>query len=468
MSDTNADRITAIHQRLNPHPKTPIRADSSLYVTLYNEKNDPVRAMAKRIDRAQLDSVQLLSGCRGSGKTTELHRLRLLLEKDGYIVFVTDIIDFLNPAQPIAIEELLIVLGAALAESASKALDSHPAKENIANRFINYLRNTNIELTELGLDLPGAKLAEWLTGFIPKFKATLRTTDTFRQKINTLLAGRTATIASALQQFAKDITDELTERKGENKGLVFLVDSLERIQNPGALEADVMKSVEHLFSTHNRLLRIENVHLVYTVPPWLRYLAANAAPLELMIPCVKLWDRDPETGERLWHEDGWRIMREVIAKRLHPESLADVFGPPDQEGRHTLLDKIIENCGGHFRDLLRLATDILPIDDTLPTTADDVDAAIANLTRHYPLADNNAEWLKKIADTGEQCRPDDKTDTVARFTRFLDNHSVLYFLNHREWYDVHPVIRPEVERIVRRLEREREQARAAANPVTAQ
>jgi hypothetical protein len=33
---------------------------------------------------------------------------------------------------------------------------------------------------------------------------------------------------------------------------------------------------------------------------------------------------------------------------------------------------------------------------------------------------------------------------VNRLTRFLDSHFVLYFVNGKEWYDIHPLIREEV------------------------
>jgi hypothetical protein len=38
---------------------------------------------------------------------------------------------------------------------------------------------------------------------------------------------------------------------------------------------------------------------------------------------------------------------------------------------------------------------------------------------------------------------------VNRLSRFIDNHSVLYFVNGDEWYDVHPLIRDEIAEVVR-------------------
>jgi hypothetical protein len=36
---------------------------------------------------------------------------------------------------------------------------------------------------------------------------------------------------------------------------------------------------------------------------------------------------------------------------------------------------------------------------------------------------------------------------VTRLARFLDSHSVLYFVNGEEWYDVHPLVRDEARQV---------------------
>ena len=44
---------------------------------------------------------------------------------------------------------------------------------------------------------------------------------------------------------------------------------------------------------------------------------------------------------------------------------------------------------------------------------------------------------------------------VNRLARFLDSHFVLYFVNGKEWYDIHPLIREEVADVMRALAAER-------------
>jgi len=40
--------------------------------------------------------------------------------------------------------------------------------------------------------------------------------------------------------------------------------------------------------------------------------------------------------------------------------------------------------------------------------------------------------------------------------RLLETHFILYFKNDNDWYDIHPLVRDEVERIVRLNPRARE------------
>ena len=70
----------------------PLDPSDPRYEPLYNAEtlqageSDPVELMAWSIESTPGESVQLLSGFRGTGKTTELRRLQRRLEADGYCV----------------------------------------------------------------------------------------------------------------------------------------------------------------------------------------------------------------------------------------------------------------------------------------------------------------------------------------------------------------------------------------------
>ncbi|MFN8031317.1 MAG: hypothetical protein U0Q10_13385 [Dermatophilaceae bacterium] len=76
-----------------------------LYVPIYNDPHlapfDLVPKMRDVIDFKIGQSVQLLSGFRGCGKTSELLRLSEELQADGYAVAYLDINAFLNTCLPL-------------------------------------------------------------------------------------------------------------------------------------------------------------------------------------------------------------------------------------------------------------------------------------------------------------------------------------------------------------------------------
>ena len=72
---------------------TPLEAGDPRYVNLYEGatvlSDDPVELLARAIEFSPGQSVQLLSGFRGTGKTTELRRLESRLIREGYkVVFI--------------------------------------------------------------------------------------------------------------------------------------------------------------------------------------------------------------------------------------------------------------------------------------------------------------------------------------------------------------------------------------------
>lgn len=139
-----------------------------------------------------------------------------------------------------------------------------------------------------------------------------------------------------------------------------------------------------------------------------------------------------------------------MKRRFGPVGYARVFGPAE-DGGPALARKIIDQCGGHFRDLLYMLREVLLRANQLPVTAEVVDAAIAEMRNQFlPIAVQDARWLKRIADLRATALPSTEPEDVQRLTRFLDTHFVLYFKNHESWYDIHPLIRDEVEQIVQK------------------
>ena len=69
--------------------------DAALYEPLHDEEHDPVMRLFDSIDFSEVQSVQLVAGFRGTGKTTEFSRLEKVLWENDFVVIRVDLDDYL-------------------------------------------------------------------------------------------------------------------------------------------------------------------------------------------------------------------------------------------------------------------------------------------------------------------------------------------------------------------------------------
>lgn len=385
--------------------------------------DDPIRRLENSILFAERESLNLFSGFRGSGKTTELFRLRKRLEDSGYVVLYADALDYVNPAAPIGISDVLIVLAGAFSD-ALEQLKIDVTSEGYWTRLRNWLTSTDVAVKELDLKA-GVDL-----------KLELRTTQSFREKLSAALGGRTGELYAEVTAFFEDGFKAIRKNRGDDVQVVFLFDSLEQIRGSLSNEQDVTKSVEVLFSNYLKLLAIPYLHVVYTVPPWLKFLLPGINMV--VLPCIRLWNKD---RSRSPCEAGVEALQSVVRKRFTEEGLVRFFGP-DPFSR---AGRLIELSGGHFRDLLLLLRETVLRASSLPVADEAIEAAILQVRSNYlPISLDDAQWLAEIEQKRATLLKSTAPAEVNRLTRFLDTHVVLYLRNGEEWYDIHPLVREEV------------------------
>jgi hypothetical protein len=98
---------------------------------------------------------------------------------------------------------------------------------------------------------------------------------------------------------------------------------------------------------------------------------------------------------------------------------------------------------GQFTRLVQLDIAGLGVaDDAL------VDRCIARLRRDLlPLADEDARWLARI-----HARKDvalERRDQIPTLMRFFDSNLIMNYQNGSTWYDVHPLVVDEIQRLTR-------------------
>ncbi|QRK11748.1 hypothetical protein JQX13_17740 [Archangium violaceum] len=398
--------------------------DASRYVPLYETPelapHDPVKLLARPIQFALGQSVQLFSGFRGSGKSTELHRLRKYLGEQGdYKVVLCDIEDYINLSQNVDIIDFLLAVAGAFGDALQKEgfLPNDPSREGYWERFTNLLKRTNISIPDLST--VGLKVA-------------LKSDPSFRETLQKRMSGHLGTLVEDVRAYVTGCVKKVKERHGPDTEVVLLLDSMEHIRGTSTNATAVQDSVVNLFTSHSDKLHFDHLHVVYTIPPYLKVLYPNLGTLYSpggvqVLPALKVRDSSGNV-----FQPGLDLLERLISARGPWQRL---LGPE----RETL-DKLSLLSGGHLRDFLRLFSEIIRRADRLPVPVETVDAAIAQVrTEFLPIADADAKWLHLIATTHGVALPEIKQ--LHDLARYLDTHLALYYRNGNEWYDVHPLVR---------------------------
>ncbi len=416
---------------------------------------DPVLLMQREVAFNDVESLQLFSGFRGAGKTTELLRLKRDLEGQGYLVLYADAMNYVNPAEPVDISDMLLVLAGAFSDT----LAEHPemqmdiTRETFWDRFKNWILNTEVRVGAIDAKLeyssPGKAVVGGVTAGL-NIKAELKTASSFRQNLQKFLSAHLVALKIEADQFIEDGIKAVRAIHGPRKQVVFIFDSLEQLRGSFQTWESVIRSVEQLFSVHIERLRLPYVHAIYAVPPWLKFVLP-AQHMEIL-PTVHLWDNAPN---RPRSAKAWSVFRSVIRRRLGDDGIARLFGP-NALAEDGPIDRLIGACGGHVRDLLRLTQELLKRTTALPVPPQALDSVINAARRDFlPMALDDAQWLAEIAQSRDTALRSVDHRSVERLSNFLDTHRVFYFVNGSAWYDVHPLLREE---ITRTLAQEKERA----------
>ncbi len=419
----------------------PLEPDDTWYVDLYTEalaQADPVEQLATGIEWAAMESVHLFSGFRGTGKSTELRRLRDRLQSTGSTkVVLCDMVEVLNLSMPIDIADFLIGVAGAFSdqlESDPDLLGADPTRERYWDRLVRLMTETNIDL-----DLQaGGGIGVASAGV----KANIRQDPTFRERLRERMEGHLGALVNDVQAYLRDCVSELRSRHGDDTRVVLVLDSVEQIRGTTLRDAEsVYASVESLFGNHSESLRFDDLHVVYSVPPWLKIRIPGIAgdyDTTQLLPCVRVRTRDG-----LPYVPGVDAMVAVVSRRGDWQRLL---------GSRAQLDRLILASGGYLRDLFRLLQSCLrqARGRALPIEGSVVDNALHEVRNSYlPLAAADAQWLHALTQSKQAelvQRAADGPQSLYQLSRFFDTHMVLAYRDGEDWYDVHPLLADEVAR----------------------
>lgn len=422
---TPAEQQATLKKFYNTLKDEPLSPESPYYVRYLEEdaEDDYISFLAAEILLSEAAGVNLLSGQRGTGKSTQLRRLRKMLEEQGCVVFLSDMREYMHMTSPVEITDFFLSIMGALAEEVETYYQANVLKERFWSRIGRFL-NTEVNIDELTLK------GEWA-----EVKASLKNDVSFRQKIQKQMRGHVARLIQQSHEFTAEVVELVRERTGDrDKKVVFLIDSVEQIRGVGAEAESVYKSIENLFSGHADSLKLPSLHVVYTIPPWLPALTPGLGSIlgtVHTLPSVHIY----QTRSRDADPAGLEIMRRIVATRC--DCWEQILTPGQ-------LDRIALSTGGDLREYFYLIKQCLtragatrsawPIPDGI------IEGGENNIRRGMlPIAEEDAEWLRRIAGTHDpQLESVQKLPSLARF---FDTKLVLNYRNGEDWYDVHPLLR---------------------------
>jgi hypothetical protein len=395
-------------------------ADQVLHVDLTAARGgDRIAEIERRIRWAAVGQYEkhLVTGHTGSGKSTELDRLKTELQrdKDGRLFHVVffDIKQHLDPSD-IQLPDLVAALFFALWNDSVLHVPAMAAAAHIGKQIIGWMK-------ALGVDV-AADLAKG----IPALGTLLKNGD-LQRRFREKAWDYAARVIEQMGELVQEVRNALVKTGVHD--LVIVVDNLEKMLMKDAGSGRTNHDL--LFLEQLPKLEALPVHMVITFPvalhadqAQLRASYANATAIQ--IPMVRVRQRDGHADDPV----GIAAMRDLLAKRL---DLDVVFS------NRAAVDRAIRQSGGCVRDLLRIVSSAVVERGSVPIDEADVESAVRRSVSDFERVLQGRRCLPHlhaIEETGSIPAALDSDDR-----RWLLLNLIVLEYNGETWYDVHPFAR---------------------------
>lgn len=396
-----------------------VEEDERRYVPRLQGTRDSLGRLRAEIGHRIGDGVYLFTGQIGSGKSTELLRLKKELQSPQCKVYYCDLEDWLNLNAPIDLASMLLAMIASWVD----VIGTNAGKRTPVQRLTDFLTRTKISLT--GIELEGD-----MSAVKAKLQLALQTDAGFRARLEATLNSNVGNFVTQVHRFVVDLVADICQ-PGDK--CVLIADSLEKIRGYGDEAGKVYESIQRLFLSEGKALCLPSVHVVYSVSPFL--LAQNpqlpsilGQGLVVNMPSVHVFKKRSNELD----PDGVRQMTELVNLRY---AQWRQFISPE------LLDELIRDCGGDLRDYLRAIKVVLLEREANPeaTKEELLDIVRGQISPPRLVPSAHIGWMARLERSHEP-EIDDKVDATV-FHRYLATKHILAYLNGTEWYAIHPLLR---------------------------
>lgn len=353
----------------------------------------------------------IVSGHKGCGKSTELHRLQARLQAANYTVVYVDVASQVI-ADEMDVEAIVMAMIRALVEARLPGLKEKHI-DGAREWFARVLQEkTAIRAAEIGVtaeaglggESPLLKLLAAFKGYIRQATEEKRTFEVEYKRYLGELAGQLSVLLARAREGVES---------GGRDGLVLILDGLDRVESR-QLQDEVFVDNQALFA---ELLS----HTVFTVPISLVCSDASRQVQDAfgepcLLPCINLEREDGAGLDR---------GRDVVLRRCD--------GGLFEEG---VVDYICRQSGGDLRNIMRLLREAIGAAAGPRIAMADAEAAFYSVARGF------ANWLTpedyEALARHHRDRHLSPTDDLGR--RLLMAGAILAYANHGNWFLVHPAV----------------------------
>ncbi|WP_103669382.1 ATP-binding protein [Pseudanabaena sp. BC1403] len=322
-----------------------LQKEASYYIDLAPARGENV---VKRMRRAialspNKPTYQLLSGHIGSGKSTELLRLKFELEQQGFAVIYCAVDQHLQLHEVGLAELWLVILKLILQQLESKG-------DSIS---LTYLPNAIAEIEKWMRIIPSINITT--SGQrLQRILQTLQDNGQNRRQLHRHMETRLTNLLIVAIEEVTGVAVDRIKQTGK-KGLVILVDNLDRLS---------IEQSDQIFGKGSKYLRQFQCHTIYTLQLLaITHLSEQLQPkgtAPIVLPNLQLCDRN-----NVVNPESLNLLRQVVLARMLPniapelrlDQVTDCF-----ENLETL-DRLCLASRGHLPYLLSLLQGCLQSQD---------------------------------------------------------------------------------------------------------
>jgi hypothetical protein len=383
----------------------------------------------------------LFTGHIGCGKSTELLRLKLELEQEGFHVVYFESSEDLEMAD-VDIGDVLLAIARRVSQSLDKIALEEPSR--LKEFLQGAVKVLNSEVTGVKFKVPGVgdvganseKEKFSLSLGIGEITTKVKNDATLREKLNQYLGPQKTQLLEAINKELLEPAIAKLKQLGKN-GLVVIVDNLDRIDN--RQKAWGRPQQEYLFVDQGESLTKLRCHLVYTMPLALKFsndygnLTQRFSEDPKVLPMVPVQLTD---GSKC--EAGIALLRQMVLARAFPDldedqrlnKITEIFDSPES------LDRLCCVSGGHVRDLLRLLNTWIKKGRQLPLSRETLEEVIRSRRNEMtmPISDDEWELLRQV-----QQRK--KVSDDQGYQKLIRSRLVFEYRDKGEsWFDINPIL----------------------------